>query len=630
MNKKSLDGLKDCVTTIEIENYFRNKKYANLGASKVLDNVIIVENSTKKAVNVNVDLTGTIGLSFRALVYLKFAGEVGVLPINSGEKIYCTKLHSLLKDLLFKKNDILTMRDITSTHLDNFIEKDLLKGNRYTTVYEKIYLLQEWILYANKKLPYILQIDDDLVNNSKKIANLKVISRNEKIESSLITNLKKPYSLKKIKTILSNAIQNIESYGNEIFEPAKYYMKSKRYYASKKYSTGFDFFKEINYKFKEPNLKEIQEEILNQEYKILKGGKATVIGGIRTKILNAINKIEASCIIVSLMLTGMRGSELVTLHRHPKFEKDEYINLKRIIYKTASTRDGEFIELPVPEIVEKAINILSELADLKDDKTNKHLILSSIDTEFIEIAGNSKLEYIIKIFCKNINIINPPKPHDFRHAMAFLTVHINEKNGLELARLLLGHKSVTMTLQYMAHFNNELKEAINELNHEESTYLVNSIEKQIRDNKFLFGENGKRLMPNHKFMGKQADEFIKFMRKGLIKLIEDNKLAIIQTPICLCLHDLSKPEQLACQQGLVISDLINNRPIPSKCKGANCSNSIFFEEHIEKLKKNMYENIDPELKARLEKNTYFLNAGGFNQDPYYKLIKKYDKKKGVI
>jgi hypothetical protein len=76
--------------------------------------------------------------------------------------------------------------------------------------------------------------------------------------------------------------------------------------------------------------------------------------------------------------------------------------------------------------------------------------------------------------------------------------------------------------------------------------------------------------------------------------------------------------------------LINNRPIPSKCKGANCSNSIFFEEHIEKLKKNMYGNIDPELKARLEKNTYFLNAGGFNQDPYYKLIKKYDKKKGVI
>ncbi len=43
--------------------------------------------------------------------------------------------------------------------------------------------------------------------------------------------------------------------------------------------------------------------------------------------------------------------------------------------------------------------------------------------------------------------------------MAFLIVHINEKDGLDLARMFLGHKSLTMTLQYMGHYNQELNDA---------------------------------------------------------------------------------------------------------------------------------------------------------------------------
>ena len=166
-----------------------------------------------------------------------------------------------------------------------------------------------------------------------------------------------------------------------------------------------------------------------------------------------------------------------------------------------------------------------------------------------------------------------------------------------------------------------------ELTKEESEIFVEKITTQIENNKKLFGENAKRLMPNHKFVGQQAEEFVVLLKKGLLKLIEEQKLAIIQTPISLCMHDLSKPEELACQRGFNFNEIILNGPAPSRCKGANCSNSLFFEEHIEKLKKEMYGNIDPELKSRLEKNTFFLEAGGFEQDPFKRIIKEYDQYK---
>lgn len=65
------------------------------------------------------------------------------------------------------------------------------------------------------------------------------------------------------------------------------------------------------------------------------------------------------------------------------------------------------------------------------------------------------------------------------------------------------------------------------------------------------------------------------------------------------MHDLSKPEELACQRGFNFNEIILNGPAPSRCKEANCSNSLFFEEHIEKLK----EIMKYELKSRLERKT---------------------------
>ena len=340
--------------------------------------------------------------------------------------------------------------------------------------------------------------------------------------------------------------------------------------------------------------------------------------------------MEVSCIAVALMLMGMRVGELFALERKLILSEDEHFNLTRIVYKTAATEDGETLTMPIPGIGVKALKFLSKLATIKDGKNTGPLVLIPIETRRPTPSRTNRANTLINRYCDRLGISTPPTPHQFRHAMAFLIVHINEKDGLELARMFLGHTSINMTLQYMGHYNNELKEAIKELTKDESELMVNVITNEIRNNKKMFGKNGERLSPKHKFTGIQADEFIKLLRKGLLKLIEEQKLAIIQTPVCLCMHDLSEPETMACQIGFNINEIAANGPAPSNCKGANCASAIFFEEHVEKLKKEVYEDIEPKLRARLEENTYFMQSGGFENEPYRRIIKEYDEYKEEV
>ncbi len=370
--------------------------------------------------------------------------------------------------------------------------------------------------------------------------------------------------------------------------------------------------------FINPSIKKLKEKIEDNK---------DLIKNINVILKEEIEMLESSCILIILFLTGMRIGEFISLNRHPQISKGEHFNLKRLIYKTAPTEDGIELEMPIPEIAKKAIEVLSTISDIKDDGLNEEIATTSIKYSRVSNAKSIRIRNLIRWYAKKLGIKEKIDPHQLRHAMAFLIVHLNEKDGLELARMFLGHTSITMTLQYMGHYNRELNEAIQELTKEESETFVEKITDQIKQNKKLFGENGKRLMPNHRFVGRQADDFVVLMKNGLLKLIEEQKLAIIQTPVSLCIHDLSKPEQLACQRGFNIESIVMNGPSPSRCKGANCSNALFFEEHIEKLKNDMYGNIDPELKSRLEQNTFFIEAGGFEQDPFRKIVKEYDEYK---
>jgi len=621
-----LDELENCITLSDVEKIFRNKKFANRGQSNFFSESIAVMDSGNILTNAKVKVDGFLGLFFRVIVFLKFDGKIGNKPRNVGESSYFNQLHNVFVGIASLKK-VLTIEDIDSELINSFVKLELEKGNKAMTISHKIKTLIDVVYYLDEfELPYIFRLEEKVFTNSTELVKLKKMRSKEVQESLLISNAKIPFPLDHLKVIISHSIEYLEKYSIEALEVAKLYNSTKQKSNDKKYRIIFEYFKKSKIEFTEPNLHELQINIksVRNKYKNSKGkNKGRGVNNIIKTILDTVNEIEISCISVALMLTGMRVGELCTLNRNLKITQDEHYHLERIIYKTADSEEGEPLEMPIPAVCKKALEVLSELSKIKDGE-QESIILSPIMYSDIKSVRTARINKMLVAYCERLGLDEHIAPHQFRHAMAFLIVHIHENEGLELARMFLGHSSIVMTLQYMGNFNNELNEAISELQREESEQLVGAITKQIQENKKLFGENGKRLMPNHQFTGQQVDEFVKLMRKGLINLIEEQKLLIIQTPVSLCMHDLSKPEKLVCQRGLDILDIATSGPAPSRCKGAECANALFFEEHIEKIKDDMYGDIDPVLRERLEKNTYFMEAEGFEQDPFKRLIKEYE------
>lgn len=609
-----LNELKEAVCIEDILKIFENEKFPNKNGTLFNDTKIFGHENSDGKFFIHVKLDGDFEVAFKIIVYLKLYGLIGKKPFNSGITHWINSFQSLLYELKEIDIKINKISDISSEFIDLYIEKKLNTVTPYT-LKRKINYFKDWFVLANQYLPYFLKIEEDLLTNSKLYPDLIKKSAEYRAKEYLIENSRKSYPLHLLKIMLSNSIKYVENYSTDIIKICEHYIHRKKGEISNLYLYDFNFLESLKSK----------KSFINEAKNYLNDGRK-----IDSLLKDEIETLEASCILIILFLTGMRIGEFISLNRHPKITEGEHFNLKRLVYKTAPTEDGMELEMPIPEITKKAIEVLSKISDIKDNGINKEITTTSI--KFISRSTNAKstrIRNLIRWYAKRLGIKEKIDPHQLRHAMAFLIVHLNEKDGLELARMFLGHTSITMTLQYMGHYNRELNEAIQELTKEESETFVEKITDQIKQNKKLFGENGKRLMPNHRFVGRQADDFIVLMKNGLLKLIEEQKLAIIQTPVSLCIHDLSKPEQLACQRGFNIENIVMNGPAPSRCKGANCSNALFFEEHIEKLKNDMYGNIDPELKSRLEQNTYFIEAGGFEQDPFRKIVKEYDEyKKG--
>lgn len=630
-SKDLVEELKKCTTKKDIENLFLETKFPNVGNSNFFDKSITLIDSGLKTTNFVVKLTGIIELAFRVILYLKLDGKFGSKPLKTGEKTYFSTFHTLLKDLTIINKEINIVSDLSSIDLNMYLLQKM-KEDKPATIKRKIDILKDWILIYNDYLPYSLRLDENLLTESVEYDELIEKYKEDLASISEVNKIKKVYPLNELKVIISNSIEYMDLYSNDIFEIASHYVSLKSYEIQKHYSISFKYLKNTTYKFKEPSLLELQKSVSQHKNmnKNVNNRYVKSIEYIKQILRQAIERFEVSCISIVLMLTGMRVGEFTTLDRKLKITSDEHFKLERVIFKTSDIVDGDPFIMPIPSIGKKALECLSKFATIKDNGKNTNLIVSSIDVNDIKPVRTTRINHILEKYCDDLGVTQI-EPHQFRHAMAFLIVHINEKDGLELARTFLGHTSIVMTLQYMGHYNNELSDAIEELTENESSEMVNLITKEIQDNRKLFGINGRRLMPNNKFMGEQVNNFVKLLRKGLLKLIEEKKLSIIQTPVCLCMHDLSKVKEMECQRGFNISKIETFGPAPSNCKGATCKSSIFFENHIEKLKKDIYKDVDPVLKARLEENSFFMESGGFENEPFRKILKEYDDyKKEVI
>lgn len=617
MHKKDyISNLVNCETYSDVYDLMRNRKFRGLHDTKFEDNNIKVSTRVLSYFNKKINISNdNYILAFRTLLFLKMDGKLRTVPHLSGKQNYFNNLQYILIDIEKEEGNILYFSDILPQTIDEIIYKYRENNtNSLRPLINKLNILKDWILYANASLPIFLQLNPSLLSSSSLYAKLLVdYAAERKAEQVLVGSNKRLYPLAGFKRIIADSILYIENYSEESFLAAEeYYSATKTKKHWDRHAYLYYYLRDSSFSFTEPTLESLQLASRNKSYteNTIKNTKS--VHKIATGFEYFTKNMEGACISIILFLTGMRSQELHLLDRHPKITQDEHAQLHRLVYKTSSTEKGDVLVMPIPDIAKRAIEVLSKLSELKDGSKEGRIITS--DVNYLDARNfQSRVSNLVSIFCKHIGIKDAPLPHDFRHAMAFLIAFLGEKDGLELARLVLGHKSTMMTLEYMGQFNLLFKEAVEELHSNQSQQLVDKVTDSLKDGNSLYGARGTKLANNINFIGSYAEDMSEALNKSMISLIEKGQLAIIQTPTNICLHDLGSPNEMACQRGLLIEDFINEKPKPSRCVGGDCKNAIFLEEDVEKLIANAaYSGIDSELQKRLMQNTHFVDYGAFS------------------
>lgn len=623
LDKKILSSLLNCHSEEQIFDLLKDEEFPDLDGSKFRDDIFRFKTSTFQYMNMTIRNEGVHKLAFKVLLLLKLHGHIGNAPRNSGTRVYASTLSKILREL--PQSHEKRLDEIT---FDRFIEyiKNINNDASPRTAIDYIMIIHDWIAFGNSLLPYILRLDERLARDNNFIFEIeKNASKKYKDYVNGIGGIsKKLFPLADTKKIMQKALSYVESYAEEILLIAPILLKRKDVcndYQERKYLV--DYLKEVNHTFEEPELKLLQEDSHNLiSHKITKPA---------IRILGAIRRLEGACIFLALSLTGYRASEFIRLPRFPLFRQEEHIFLSRLVTKTSVNSEGDDIEMPIPIAAKNAIEILSKLTSFLDGKKEGELLMNSWENKIIKnvVSASQRLSLAISYFC---NAYNFPilTPHMTRHTMDFIIVYFSEGDSIELARLFLGHKSITMTLRYLGHYNIIYKEAIEEFEQNESQNYAKKIANEVRYGNKLYGKSGQRII-NAQFSGIYVDEFADLLEVGLIEMVKVQQYIILNTPFCYCIHDKTTTKNMPCQQGLNLDDFedsIEIIPLVGRCRPGACDNAVFTEEDISRVQANQLANSMPdEFRKRIMENIYFVKDEDLEEldNPLQKIIKQYNQ-----
>lgn len=217
-----LEKLKQAIDINNINYIFQNEKFPNQNGLLFSERKIFGHSSKDGDLHCHLKLDANFEIVFKVIVYLKLSGLIGNKPINSGITHWINSFQSLIYDIVSLDDKIKKVSDINSLHIDQFIEKKLPTVLPYT-VKKKIFYLKDWITFANRYLPFFMQLDEDLLLNSKLFPELIKKSAIQRAKEALIENSRKSYPLELLKIMTSNAIIYIDNYKEEIVKTARYY-----------------------------------------------------------------------------------------------------------------------------------------------------------------------------------------------------------------------------------------------------------------------------------------------------------------------------------------------------------------------------------------------------------------------
>ncbi|MCD6258715.1 MAG: site-specific integrase [Helicobacteraceae bacterium] len=625
-----LKKLRACAHPNEVWRLMNDKVYPNSDSSLFSKNLLKIRKNSISFKNVTPP-SGQIGLAYRTVVYLVLDGQMGDAPKNEG----CISKVELFERLIRELNIICELSipfDITGELIDIYICEQRENGLFERSIYKKLYILLQWKQHE-LLLPPFLRLRNDLFESSIHWSSLVYGSKREQRDYLFgLGSSKEPYPLDQLAIIMTEAIDYIETYADDCIIAAQIYKDAQLQNLPSATTSRniIQTFRTNMHQFKEPQLKKAQQYVLSLTTNRWIASPEVIAP--MQSCVDTIQRLQAVCVIVILMLTAMRKGELEMMNRYPKMKKtfhgelDNSFELKRLIYKTAKTENGESHSMAVPPIVMRSFYLLSYISEVKDGKQEGVINFTALfygDKE----NYSDRINYLISSFCKSIGIV-PPTSHQFRHAMAFLVAFLNDDIGIELAMALLGHKSIEMTKKYMGHYkhiiletfnvmfyeNHQIQEAVTELLAEQSSSGLEKIIHAVEADEPLVGPVVKRLLQGFEFSGSITDEAKVYFAKSQRLLLQRGMLAVVEHPTHFCVRDLTQSEQMPCQIGLDIKDFINVPMIPSQCE-PKCGCRLYTEPQVEEMKRLSEEMEDayPDDLIELIKGNRFYIANSFEQ-----------------
>jgi len=583
------------------------------------------------------------GYAAKMVLYLKLLGLLGDKPYGSGAGKICVSFIKIFK--LLNKTD---SHNIDMKAVDFSIQKLIDKGLMPTSIKRDFILLEHWMI-ANEYLPHFLQIDPSALDG-KYTEICKAVTDYYK-NTNYLEDSRDPYPLHLLNKILSKSIHLVENYMDDAYELINHrdIFKDSSLTAAKRTRATLQYFKSSEYIFSEPRLKHIQDYMKSNTHDLWK--IKTIpgsIGAIKT-IDNFMSEIQGATLTILLFFTAARGQEIHLLNRFPKIIKtehhdlDESYNMTRIVYKT--DRYGKKVNMPIPKLGLDCVEFLSRKSEAIDGERTGSLNLAGFAYIADRKSGNNSVYDIIRAYSKSILEEGERhlSPHDLRRAMAFLIGQLNDRNGLELAMMMLAHKSDKMAMTYQNHnktlvmnalshiasSSEDLRSALEESQSEDSERIWNEvIVPNLEEKKPMFGPIAKRLFKNVVFTGHINDDFISAVNNVTnygLEMIRQGRMAVIQTPTCLCIHDLTQPEKMQCQRGIKADDFEIAPVMPAACVGSICGNSLYTSQNVEVLKSQtdaLIEQVPDDIKERLGDWLFYVGDG--MEDPRQKIINEYD------
>lgn len=360
---------------------------------------------------------------------------------------------------------------------------------------------------------------------------------------------------------------------------------------------------------------------------------------------NDINTLKQAATLIILFTTGMRVRELVELevgccYPDPFLEVDGLYRLRVTVKKTsAEYLKGKVIELPVPELTAKAIEVWEKIGDVR--RRGNYLISPTHANEKSDHVSGPVTGETIRNFLKRFSgfceIDYEPHPHQFRKTIAGWFVMNSPVLGPLLLMRLFSHSSLAMTEKYLKN-NPLIQEARQEMLTEQSLKIVQSIRQSAQDGK-LAGAVGEKiannLMSDPIFEGLTGDDLGATLEEYLRERAKTGDLHFLLTPLAVCAFDPDDDDEKPCVKKLdqamnpgeaaARKEALGNMPVTNKCVGVDCDHCVVTECQSDKIAQSLtfYRSLlNDSIKEDYAQNLHLIGEAREFVDKYESVLEQ--------